>query len=141
MSNKPLKRILRTARVRMRLERKSAEGKFNVAPRATSGKPEDGRGAVKIPPTPQSLAVTIPVSRAPFSVSSIEKRHLPPFCAQALLAIPRIRCASSGLMFRISSSEARRADNARDLYDAMISRYPDRVNRAMLWHSAQAMKG
>jgi len=38
-------------------------------------------------------------------------------------------------------AEARRADNARDLYDAMISRYPDRVNRAMLWHSAHATKG
>lgn len=31
-----------------------------------------------------------------------------------------------------------KADNHRDLYDAMVARYPDRVNRAVVWHSAKA---
>jgi glyoxylase-like metal-dependent hydrolase (beta-lactamase superfamily II) len=35
----------------------------------------------------------------------------------------------------------RRTDNAQDLYEAMIERYPDRINRAVAWHSAQAAKG
>jgi glyoxylase-like metal-dependent hydrolase (beta-lactamase superfamily II) len=36
---------------------------------------------------------------------------------------------------------AQRASNAQDLYEAMIERYPDRVNRAVVWHSAHALKG
>jgi glyoxylase-like metal-dependent hydrolase (beta-lactamase superfamily II) len=36
---------------------------------------------------------------------------------------------------------AQRADNALDLYEAMIDRYPDRINRAVVWHSAHAIKG
>jgi glyoxylase-like metal-dependent hydrolase (beta-lactamase superfamily II) len=36
---------------------------------------------------------------------------------------------------------AQRADTAQDLYDAMIERYPDRINRAVVWHSARAIKG
>lgn len=38
-------------------------------------------------------------------------------------------------------AEAQRADDARDLYDAMIARYPNRINRAVVWHSAEATKG
>jgi glyoxylase-like metal-dependent hydrolase (beta-lactamase superfamily II) len=33
-----------------------------------------------------------------------------------------------------------RTDNAQDLYEAMIERYPDRINRAVVWHSAHAAK-
>ena len=36
---------------------------------------------------------------------------------------------------------AQRAGNAQDLYEAMIERYPDRINRAVVWNSAHAMKG
>ena len=36
---------------------------------------------------------------------------------------------------------AQRADNAQDLYEAMIERYPDRINRAVVWNSAHAIKG
>jgi hypothetical protein len=36
---------------------------------------------------------------------------------------------------------AQRADNAQDLYQAMIERYPDRINRAVVWNSAHAIKG
>jgi glyoxylase-like metal-dependent hydrolase (beta-lactamase superfamily II) len=36
---------------------------------------------------------------------------------------------------------ARRTDNAQDLYEAMIERYPDRINRAVVWNSAHAIKG
>jgi hypothetical protein len=31
--------------------------------------------------------------------------------------------------------------STRELYDAMLSLYPDRVNRGALWGSARAMKG
>ena len=33
-----------------------------------------------------------------------------------------------------------RTDNPRDLYEAMIERYPDRINRAVVWKSATAAK-
>jgi glyoxylase-like metal-dependent hydrolase (beta-lactamase superfamily II) len=36
---------------------------------------------------------------------------------------------------------AQSTDNARDLYEAMIKRYPDRINRAVVWNSAHAIKG
>jgi hypothetical protein len=36
---------------------------------------------------------------------------------------------------------AHRADNAQDLYEAVIERYPDRINRAVVWNSAHAIKG
>jgi glyoxylase-like metal-dependent hydrolase (beta-lactamase superfamily II) len=36
---------------------------------------------------------------------------------------------------------AQRTESAQDLYEAMIERYPDRVNRAVVWHSAHALKG
>lgn len=36
---------------------------------------------------------------------------------------------------------AQRTDNARDLYEAIIERYPDRINRAVVWNSALAIKG
>ena len=36
---------------------------------------------------------------------------------------------------------AQRAESAQDLYEAMIERYPDRINRAVVWHSAHAAKG
>jgi glyoxylase-like metal-dependent hydrolase (beta-lactamase superfamily II) len=35
---------------------------------------------------------------------------------------------------------AQRVDNAQDLYEATIERYPDRINRAVPWHSAHAIK-
>jgi glyoxylase-like metal-dependent hydrolase (beta-lactamase superfamily II) len=35
---------------------------------------------------------------------------------------------------------AQRTDNAQDLYEAMIERYPDRINRAVVWNSAHAIK-
>jgi len=35
----------------------------------------------------------------------------------------------------------RRSTDARTLYDTMIERYPDRINRAVVWHSAEAAKG
>ncbi|MDG4823931.1 MBL fold metallo-hydrolase [Asanoa sp. WMMD1127] len=34
----------------------------------------------------------------------------------------------------------RRTGDARALYDTMVERYPDRINRAVLWHSAEAAK-
>jgi glyoxylase-like metal-dependent hydrolase (beta-lactamase superfamily II) len=34
-----------------------------------------------------------------------------------------------------------RTDSAEDLYEAMIERYPDRINRAVVWNSAHAIKG
>ncbi|GAA1860930.1 MBL fold metallo-hydrolase [Asanoa iriomotensis] len=34
----------------------------------------------------------------------------------------------------------RNSDDARELYNLMIERYPDRINRAVLWHSAEAAK-
>ena len=37
-------------------------------------------------------------------------------------------------------AEAQSAATARNLYDAMIARYPDRINRAVVWHSAVATK-
>jgi hypothetical protein len=36
---------------------------------------------------------------------------------------------------------AQRTDNVQALYEAMIERYPDRINRAVVWNSAHAMKG
>jgi glyoxylase-like metal-dependent hydrolase (beta-lactamase superfamily II) len=36
---------------------------------------------------------------------------------------------------------AQRADNAQELYEAIIERYPDRINRAVVWNSANAIKG
>jgi glyoxylase-like metal-dependent hydrolase (beta-lactamase superfamily II) len=36
---------------------------------------------------------------------------------------------------------AQRTDNAQALYEAMIERYPDRINRAVVWNSAHAIKG
>ena len=36
---------------------------------------------------------------------------------------------------------ARGTDSAEDLYEAMIERYPDRINRAVVWNSAHAIKG
>jgi glyoxylase-like metal-dependent hydrolase (beta-lactamase superfamily II) len=36
---------------------------------------------------------------------------------------------------------AQRADNAEELYHTMIERYPDRINRAVVWNSANAVKG
>jgi glyoxylase-like metal-dependent hydrolase (beta-lactamase superfamily II) len=36
---------------------------------------------------------------------------------------------------------AQRTDNPRELYEAMIERYPDRINRAVVWNSANAVKG
>jgi glyoxylase-like metal-dependent hydrolase (beta-lactamase superfamily II) len=36
---------------------------------------------------------------------------------------------------------AQRTDNAHDLYQAMIERYPDRINPAVAWNSAHAIKG
>ena len=35
---------------------------------------------------------------------------------------------------------AQRTDTADELYDAMLDRYPDRINRAVLWNSAHAAK-
>jgi glyoxylase-like metal-dependent hydrolase (beta-lactamase superfamily II) len=35
---------------------------------------------------------------------------------------------------------ARDAADANELYEAMIQRYPDRINRTVAWHSAQAVK-
>lgn len=35
-------------------------------------------------------------------------------------------------------AEARKADGYQDLYDAMVARYPDRLNRGVLWNSAKA---
>jgi glyoxylase-like metal-dependent hydrolase (beta-lactamase superfamily II) len=35
---------------------------------------------------------------------------------------------------------AEKADSFTDLYDAMVARYPDRVNRAVIWHSAKAFR-
>jgi glyoxylase-like metal-dependent hydrolase (beta-lactamase superfamily II) len=32
-------------------------------------------------------------------------------------------------------------DNPRDLYEAMVERYPNRINRAVVWNSANAIKG
>ncbi|GAA1862977.1 hypothetical protein [Asanoa iriomotensis] len=34
----------------------------------------------------------------------------------------------------------RESGDARALYDTMIARYPDRINRAVVWHSAEAAK-
>ncbi|GIF45854.1 glyoxylase-like metal-dependent hydrolase (beta-lactamase superfamily II) [Asanoa ferruginea] len=34
----------------------------------------------------------------------------------------------------------RGSDDARELYNIMIDRYPNRINRAVLWHSAEAAK-
>ena len=39
------------------------------------------------------------------------------------------------------NAAAQRSDTAQDLYEAMIERYPDRFNRAVVWHSAHAVKG
>jgi hypothetical protein len=36
---------------------------------------------------------------------------------------------------------AQRTDNAQALFEAMIERYPGRINRAVVWNSAHAMKG
>jgi glyoxylase-like metal-dependent hydrolase (beta-lactamase superfamily II) len=36
---------------------------------------------------------------------------------------------------------AESTDDPRDLYQAMLQRYPDRINRAVLWNSAYATKG
>jgi glyoxylase-like metal-dependent hydrolase (beta-lactamase superfamily II) len=36
---------------------------------------------------------------------------------------------------------SRRTDNPRELYDSMIERYPDRINRAVVWNSTNAVKG
>ena len=36
---------------------------------------------------------------------------------------------------------AQRTDKAQDLYEAIIERYPDRINRAVVWNSAHAIKG
>jgi glyoxylase-like metal-dependent hydrolase (beta-lactamase superfamily II) len=36
---------------------------------------------------------------------------------------------------------AQRTGNAQDLYEAVIERYPDRINRAVVWNSAHAIKG
>jgi hypothetical protein len=33
-----------------------------------------------------------------------------------------------------------RTDSAEGLYEAMIERYPDRINRAVVWNSAHAIK-
>ena len=38
-------------------------------------------------------------------------------------------------------SAVQRTDSAEDLYNAMIERYPDRINRAVVWNSAHAIKG
>ncbi|MEV0716613.1 MBL fold metallo-hydrolase [Asanoa sp. NPDC050611] len=35
----------------------------------------------------------------------------------------------------------RRSTDTQELYDTMIRRYPDRINRAVVWHSAEAAKG
>jgi glyoxylase-like metal-dependent hydrolase (beta-lactamase superfamily II) len=37
-------------------------------------------------------------------------------------------------------TEVQRTENAEDLYDAMIERYPDRINRGVVWNSAHAVK-
>jgi glyoxylase-like metal-dependent hydrolase (beta-lactamase superfamily II) len=39
------------------------------------------------------------------------------------------------------TAAAQRADNAEDLYQEMIERYPDRINRAVAWGAAHSMKG
>ena len=36
---------------------------------------------------------------------------------------------------------AQSTDKAEDLYEAMIESYPNRINRAVVWHSTQAIKG
>lgn len=36
---------------------------------------------------------------------------------------------------------AQRADSAEELYHTMVERYPDRINRAVVWNSANAVKG
>lgn len=38
-------------------------------------------------------------------------------------------------------NEAVRTGSAAELYEAMLARYPDRVNRGILWDSARAVKG
>jgi hypothetical protein len=35
---------------------------------------------------------------------------------------------------------AEKAAGHQELYDAMVTRYPDRLNRGVLWNSAQAVK-
>jgi hypothetical protein len=41
---------------------------------------------------------------------------------------------------RAFAAAAARTDTALDLYNAVLASYPDRLNRGVLWNSAQAVK-
>lgn len=83
--------------VRVRALRKPTKRDFDIASNIANVQPERRRGGVKLPPKALSLTSSPRVGMA----SEMGKPHLAP---PDQLASPRMRCASAGFIFRISSS-------------------------------------
>ena len=84
--------------VRVRAPRKPTKGDFDIASNIANMEPERRRGGLKFQPKALSL---ISNARGPGVASGMGKPHLAP---PDQLASPRMRCASAGFIFRISSS-------------------------------------
>jgi hypothetical protein len=84
--------------VRVRALRKPTKGDFDIASNIANMQPERRRGGVKLPPKALGLTSS---PRGAGTASEMGKPHLAP---PDQLASPRMRCASAGFIFRISSS-------------------------------------
>jgi len=84
--------------VRVRAPRKPTKGDFDIASNIANMEPERRRGGLKFPPKALSLTSS---PTGPGVAAAMGKPHLAP---PDQLASPRMRCASAGFIFRISSS-------------------------------------
>ena len=88
----------RSTGVRVRAPRKPTKGDFDIASNIANMEPERRRGGLKFPPKALSLTSS---PTGPGVAAAMGKPHLAP---PDQLASPRMRCASAGFIFRISSS-------------------------------------
>ena len=98
LRDKCLEPLQSSTGVRVRAPRKPTKGDFDIASNIANMEPERRRGGLKFPPKALSLTSS---PTGPGVAAAMGKPHLAP---PDQLASPRMRCASAGLIFRISSS-------------------------------------
>ncbi len=98
LRDKCLELLQSSTGVRVRAPRKPTKGDFDIASNIANMEPERRRGGLKFPPKALSLTSS---PTGPGVAAAMGKPHLAP---PDQLASPRMRCASAGFIFRISSS-------------------------------------
>ncbi len=98
LRDKCLEPLQSSTGVRVRAPRKPTKGDFDIASNIANMESERRRGGLKFPPKALSLTSS---PTGPGVAAAMGKPHLAP---PDQLASPRMRCASAGFIFRISSS-------------------------------------